>query len=113
MCAFYGLIASEDRNVLLLAQFIFGDISPAKRASIMRVAQVKALVTGSPKTSLLSQFGDSFITEGHYPNQHLSQPTPVSPTVDFDCISFCYPFVFILVGDKLIQHCFNLSFCCM
>ena len=109
----YGLIASEDRTLLFCQQVIFGDISPAKRASIMRVAPVKAVVACSPKTSLVSQSGDSFSTERHCPDQIVSQPTPVSLTVDFDCISFCYPFMFIFVGGKLIQRCFNLSFCCM
>ena len=48
----------------------------------MRVAPVKAVVTYSPKTSLMSPSGDSFGTEGHCPNQNLSQPTPVSPTCE-------------------------------
>ena len=46
----------------------------------MRVAQVKAVVTGSPETALVSPRGDSFGTEGHRLNQNLSQPTPVSPS---------------------------------
>ena len=62
---------------------MLGDISLAKRASLMRVATVKGMVTCSPKTSLVSQSGDSFSTEGHCLNQNLSQPTPVSPTHGF------------------------------
>ena len=47
----------------------------------MPVAPVKAEVTRSPKTSLLSSCGDSFRTESHCPNQHLSnQPHSPLPT---------------------------------
>ena len=45
----------------------------------MRVTPVKAVVTCSPKTELVSPSGDSFGTEGHCLNQNLSQPTKVSP----------------------------------
>ena len=95
MCAFHGLIASEDRSLLLLPKSYFGDISPAKRASILRVAPMKALVTGSPKTSLVSQSGDSFSTEGHCPNH------PQSPLL---LILIAYRFVIHLCLYSLVVN---------
>ena len=51
----------------------------------MRLDPAKAVVTRSPKTSLVSavsQSDDSFSTEEHcdFPNQNLSLPTPISLT---------------------------------
>ena len=76
LLAFQPKSKHEGRNLLLLSKsYFFCDISLAKRASIIRVTPVKAVVTCSQKTSPVSQSSDSFGTEAHCRNQNLSQPT--------------------------------------
>ena len=75
----FKLLTRRQESTFVVKKLIFGDYSLTKRASIMRVGPVKAVVTCFPKTSLVSQSGDSFSTERHCPNQNVSQPTPVSP----------------------------------
>ena len=61
----------RQESTFLVKNIFFCDITLAKRTSIMRLAQVKAVVTCSPKTSLVSPSGDSFGPEEHCPNQNL------------------------------------------
>ena len=70
----------RQESTFVVKKLFFCDISLAKRASIMRVAPLRAVGTCSPKTSLVLPYLDSFGTEGHRPSQnlpnHLQAPLP-------------------------------------